>query len=174
MCSVCSRTYYTKSGLQAHTRQIHAPPSGREREAGFPCNQCHERCPTKYDLILHRKSAHAGVVLPERCQECNQSFRTCTELKRHHIAEHSNRPYPCPHCPHRSKTQEKLDRHLMSHNSKESYTCHHCQKKFVFKNSLKKHLEKNRCDVLKQRAGMITKQLPSSTPATSSFSMTMT
>ena len=80
------------------------------------------------------------------------SFKTLTELKRHNIAEHSNRPYACPHCPHRSKTKDKLDRHLLCHSGpRESYQCQHCEKKFVFKNSLKKHLEKGRCDVLKQQ-----------------------
>ena len=34
-CGVCARTYYTKSGLQAHRRQIHA------REGpGFSCAEC--------------------------------------------------------------------------------------------------------------------------------------
>ena len=50
-----------------------------------------------------------------------------TELKRHNIAEHSNRPFACPHCPHRSKTEMKYDRHLLSHSTpRESYQCSYC------------------------------------------------
>jgi len=150
ICSVCNRTYYTKSGLQAHVRQLHAPPPKSQGE--LFCKQCLQKCSTRYDLTLHRKKVHAGDVFAEKCSQCPMSFKTLTELKRHNIAEHSNRPYACPHCPHRSKTKDKLDRHLLCHSGpRESYQCQHCEKKFVFKNSLKKHLEKGRCDVLKQQ-----------------------
>ena len=85
-----------------------------------------------------------------KCSQCTKSFKTLTELKRHTISEHSNRPYACPHCPHKSNTKDKLDRHLLSHSTpRESFQCEHCEKKFVFKNSLKKHLEKKRCEALK-------------------------
>jgi hypothetical protein len=111
-----------------------------------------QKCPTRYDMMLHRKQVHAGENLAEKCPLCPQSFRTLTELKRHNIAAHSNRPFACPHCPHRSKTKDKLDRHVVCHSGpRESFQCQFCEKKFAFKNSLKKHLEKGRCDVLKQR-----------------------
>lgn len=128
-------------------RQLHA-----ELPGGFSCKQCLIKCATRYDLATHRKQMHAGDVLGEKCPLCPMSFRTATELKRHKISAHSNRPYPCPHCPHRSKTKDKLDRHLLCHSGpRSSFQCQHCEKKFVFKNSLKKHLEKGRCDVLKQK-----------------------
>ena len=175
---MCNRTYYTKSGLQAHIRQLHAPATTRD-PVGFSCKHCSLKCPTRYDLIIHRKEAHACDINGEKCSECPMTFRTLTELKRHNIsgthvtlnsihntkltlcisktnflpfiAEHSNRPYPCPNCPHRSKTRDKLERHLLSHSTpRESYQCQHCEKNFAFKNSLKKHLEKGRCDVLKR------------------------
>jgi len=78
-------------------------------------------------------------------------FRTNSELKRHRISTHSDRPFGCPHCPHRSKTKEKMDKHLMCHLAKKSYECPHCAKKFVFKNSMNKHMLKGRCHVLKKQ-----------------------
>ena len=102
---------------------------------------------------LHfRKEIHAGDVFAEKCPECpHLSFRTLTELKRHTISDHSNRPFPCSKCPHRSKTLDKLERHLLSHSTpRDTYQCPHCRKNFAFKNSLKKHMEKGRCDVLKR------------------------
>ena len=105
-----------------------------------------------YKILISFFVQLAGDVFGEKCTQCPMSFRTLTELKRHNISEHSNRPYPCPHCPHRSKTKDKLDRHLLCHSGpRESFQCQYCEKKFVFKNSLKKHLEKGRCDVLKQQ-----------------------
>ena len=131
-------------------RQLHAPAP--KDQMGFLCKLCLQNCPTRYDLTIHRKKIHAGDVFSEKCSQCPMSFRTLTELKRHNIAEHSNRPFACPQCAHRSKTKDKLDRHLLSHSApRESYQCSYCEKKFVFKNSLKKHLEKGRCDVLKQQ-----------------------
>ena len=149
-CSVCHRTYFTKSGLQAHLRQLHAPPSSKDQSSGFSCKDCHVKCLTRYELMMHRKLVHAGVMYGERCSQCSKSFKTLTELKRHTISDHSNRAFPCPQCPHKSKTKDKLDRHMLSHSvTRESFQCLHCQKKFVFKNSLKKHLEKKRCEALK-------------------------
>ena len=58
-------------------------------------------------MTLHRKQAHAGEVFAEKCIQCPMSFRTLTELKRHNIAEHSNRPFACPHCPHRLERVKK-------------------------------------------------------------------
>ena len=109
ICSICERTYYTKSGLQAHMRQLHAP-APKDQTGGFLCKHCSLKCPTRYDLMTHRKEVHAGDMYAEKCPECPMSFRTLTELKRHNISEHSNRPYACPHCPHRSKTRDKLGR----------------------------------------------------------------
>jgi KRAB domain-containing zinc finger protein len=127
--------------------------TGGRSGAQFSCKHCPQKCPTRYDLMLHRKSFHAGEVLGEHCKECSMSFRTLTELKRHSIAEHSNRPFSCSKCLHRSKTQDKLERHILSHTSpRDSHHCQFCDKKFVFKNSMTKHLEKGRCDVLKQRS----------------------
>ena len=63
VCTVCHRTYFTKSGLQAHMRQLHAPPSSKDQTnpSGFSCKHCQEKCPTRYDLMMHRKTVHAGT-----------------------------------------------------------------------------------------------------------------
>jgi len=152
MCGVCSRMYYTKSGLQAHQRQVHTAGGGTGAGGAFRCADCADATfETKYDLLLHRKE-HRGAN-PEKCTVCGARFPTPVELKRHRVACHSNRPYACPHCPHRSKTRDKLDRHMVCHTSKDTYRCQHCDKTFAFKNSLKKHLEKGRCAVLKQSSG---------------------
>ena len=79
--------------------------------------------------------------------------RTHSELKRHVISEHSNRPFHCPHCPHRSKTKEKLDKHVACHQAANTFSCPHCHQKFAFKNSMNKHLKKGRCEVLKKLSG---------------------
>ena len=149
---MCHRTYFTKSGLQAHVRQLHAPPSPKSQSAGsgFNCKDCHEKYLTRYDLMMHRKLVHEGALYGEKCSICPKSFKTLTELKKHTLSEHTDRPFPCPQCPHKAKTQDKLDRHMLRHSvTRESFQCSHCDKKFAFKNSLKKHLEKNRCEALK-------------------------
>jgi transcription initiation factor IIE alpha subunit len=90
-------------------------------------------------------------------------FRNNSELKRHIISSHSNRPYACPHCPHRSKTREKLDRHVFAcHLAKANanYTCPHCHQKFAFKNSMKKHLFKGRCEVMKSQVSTLWNLFP--------------
>ena len=105
ICSVCSRTYYTKSGLQAHIRQLHAPPSKSQE---LFCKQCLQKFLTRHELNLHRKQVHVGDAFGEKCSQCPMIFRTLTELKRHNISEHSNRPFACSHCPHRSKTKARI------------------------------------------------------------------
>ena len=106
-----------------------------------------------FHQTLHRQIHESPST--EQCGICCASFKTHTELKRHHISKHSNRPFACPHCPHRSKTKEKLDRHVACHLARESYTCNYCNKRFAFKNSLKKHQSKGRCEVLKQNGACV-------------------
>ena len=102
--------------------------------------------------ILHRQFHDSPPS--EQCGVCCAAFKSHSELKRHHIAKHSNRPFACPHCPHKSKTKDKLERHVACHTARETYTCQYCSKKFVFKNSLKKHQSKGRCQVLKLNGGV--------------------
>ena len=82
---------------------------------------------------------------------CDATFKSSTQLKRHTANAHCSRPYKCPHCPHRSKNKTNLERHVAFHTSnKDAFQCLHCGRKFAFKNSMKKHLEKGRCSVLKE------------------------
>ena len=86
-----------------------------------------------------------------KCVNCDATFKSSTQLKRHTANAHCSRPFKCPHCPHRSKNKTNLERHVAFHTSnKDAYQCLHCGRKFAFKNSMKKHLEKGRCTVLKE------------------------
>ena len=109
----------------------------------------------EYNLIyfLHRKQEHQDDDITEKtlkCINCNATFKSSTQLKRHTANAHCSRPFKCPHCPHRSKNKANLERHVAFHTSnKDAFQCLHCDRKFAFKNSMKKHLEKGRCTVLK-------------------------
>ena len=88
---------------------------------------------------------------PLKCENCDATFKSSTQLKRHTANAHCSRPFKCPHCPHRSKNRTNLERHVAFHTSnKDAFQCLHCGRKFAFKNSMKKHLEKGRCTVLKE------------------------
>ncbi len=165
-CLICDKFYHTKSGLQAHQRNMHQAQS----TSRFGCPHCDDTFLTRFELIEHI-GKHVNAF-SRRCKKCSSAFRylkqfrlesgmknklnhdwfprTQSELKRHCILQHSDRPFGCPHCSHRSKTREKMDRHLQSHNLMNQYTCPHCNKKFAFKNSMNKHMTKRRCQVLKK------------------------
>jgi KRAB domain-containing zinc finger protein len=64
VCDICGKSYFTKSGLQAHQKQNHSPPNesncGDEayvKGSGFVCKdkKCEKRhFATRYDLEQHR------------------------------------------------------------------------------------------------------------------------
>ena len=88
---------------------------------------------------------------PLKCINCDATFKSSTQLKRHTANAHCSRPFKCPHCPHRSKNKTNLERHVAFHTSnKDAFQCMHCGRKFAFRNSMKKHLVKGRCTVLKE------------------------
>ena len=103
--------------------------------------------------LISRKLDHKNDVNEEilKCINCDATFKSSTQLKRHTANAHCSRPFKCPHCPHRSKNKTNLERHVAFHTSnKDAFQCLHCGRKFAFKNSMKKHLEKGRCNVLKE------------------------
>ena len=96
----------------------------------------------------HRNDTNQETL---KCVNCDATFKSSTQLKRHTANAHCSRPFKCPHCPHRSKNKVNLERHVAFHTSnKDAFQCLHCERKFAFKNSMKKHLEKGRCTVLKE------------------------
>ena len=103
--------------------------------------------------LFYRKLDHRNDTNQEtlKCVNCDATFKSSTQLKRHTANAHCSRPFKCPHCPHRSKNKVNLERHVAFHTSnKDAFQCLHCERKFAFKNSMKKHLEKGRCTVLKE------------------------
>ena len=98
--------------------------------------------------VDHRNDSNQETL---KCVNCDATFKSTTQLKRHTANAHCSRPFKCPHCPHRSKNKVNLERHVAFHTSnKDAFQCLHCERKFAFKNSMKKHLEKGRCTVLKE------------------------
>ena len=75
----------------------------------------------------------------EKCKQCDQSFTSTRNLKKHLIEIHP-RKIKCDTCDKAFDQNYQLEDHIKAqHGQKSQYECSHCDKKFVLEWRLKKH-----------------------------------
>lgn len=131
ICDACE-----KQGIQSYNLRL-------TKKANYLCEQCNLTFTTKRMLLQHANE-HNLVD----CDECDESFKNVSELKKHSAIHKSQRgfiktektdsekPYQCNEC-HRSFAQlHILEKHRFSHKK---FRCTSCDAQFSSKQSLDKH-----------------------------------
>ena len=91
-----------------------------------------------YDLRQHQKSVHENIKL--FCELCAEAFNNRSNLSRHKIMKHSNKPkYKCTICDREFFELNSFQGHMNMHNNARPYVCDACGKDFVYKYSLVRH-----------------------------------
>ena len=164
-CSVCSKSYKTRSDLLQHLNSHSSDPlkcpqcettflyrknlevhlKRHEIQSKlFKCSDpsCKKLFDTEEDLDAHFKDKHEGVVRPHQCSLCPKRYKTPGLLGEHINTVHSSsKTFKCDKCEKAFASQKQLNSHykIHSYSNSKAFQCNKCDKAFAVRKSLNSH-----------------------------------
>ncbi|KAM8715759.1 hypothetical protein ACLKA7_002755 [Drosophila subpalustris] len=170
-CSLCLKSFATKSKLNEHQRRQHATPMK------YVCSNCNASYASKSRLQKHLNEEQHGhhldaqqrqatdplvtrlvQLLPQpvvshrsfKCVYCEKQFNRKFNC-RTHMVTHLRRllsvqsehkiHHSCQQCGKQFQKPSDLRRHLLTHSKLKLHVCQVCQKRFTLKSTLSRHLQ---------------------------------
>lgn len=154
-CPYCTVTYFTTKALEDHVSAEHEGKSLPQGES-LKCLICNAQFVRKLKLLSHIESVHKMI-----CGECNESFKSKTELQQHLLEQHhrdvlefeegpkrgesKSCQLVCYMCGHLFKNSYNLQLHFKkTHSTSEfklEYKCIQCERVFDLRDDANKHFK---------------------------------
>ncbi|XP_017271587.1 zinc finger protein 135 [Kryptolebias marmoratus] len=138
LCSDCGKTFARRSNLFRHLRQLHGAPGSEEK---YACSQCDKSFKEKASLKKHQKSKHLNELFRYPCHCCGKMV-TLSGMARHKLIHTGERPFKCttPECDRSFRSMAEVKRHVLLHHTTERpFRCGTCGKGFVRSSDLTAH-----------------------------------
>ena len=121
--------------LKQHYRNVHL------KLRMYACHECQKTFSRHLTLERHIDSAHKGTRKPHKCDQCEVSCWSVSQLRRHAASVHDKkRPHACAQCEKRFADASTLRRHVAGvHEEKRPHECPVCRKGFAQMGNLKVH-----------------------------------
>lgn len=85
-----------------------------------------------------------GDEFDYRCEVCDKTFQSKSNLVRHVALHTTERPFACDRCEKTFSRKEHLQRHVIGHTGIRPFRCPYCKRTFVEQNQQRRHvLEKH-------------------------------
>ncbi|XP_059893400.1 zinc finger protein 420-like [Gadus macrocephalus] len=136
-CTQCSKSFKEKGSLQKHEQLKHQ----NHKNARHPCNYCGKMF-SQSGMARH-KMIHTGEK-PLKCHipDCNQRFRSPSEVKNHVLRHHTaDRPFECNTCGKGFIRVSILNEHMKIHSGEKKHVCLVCGKAFQKAYSMARHIQ---------------------------------
>ena len=162
ICSICDKTFVTKSNLSRHVQQIHNNES-------VPCTKCCKVFSRKDELRDHLNAIHGvGGSKSLKCSSCGKTFTNSSHYRRHvhEVHMHFFRPnnhdlpedppsssnkclklalYQCDICKKNFLDNTLLTKHQNEvHKEVEFFQCPQCPKEFSREENMIRHLDRGK------------------------------
>lgn len=141
-CKRCPLRFSSQSMLYKHMTLAHGEP-----EKTFPCAQCNSVFHTRNVLYLHFKREHTDDC---KCQHCGMTFGTRRDLEDHIASRHT---YQCNDCEKSFLTARNLKKHSQIHYNIPKLPCLVCNKLFTDRFKVIDHVKKQHPEAFIQQYG---------------------
>ena len=133
ICDICAKKFTSKPALETHVERVHG--------AGAIATICSICCKEVKEIKSHMKFVHTEEDMGKYpCDQCDNSFRTKQNLKRHVKRVHNGEKDQCPLC---SDWFKSLHCHLYQvHKKGKQHTCEQCGSVFFRGDDLRRHIER--------------------------------
>lgn len=150
ICSICGKSFSTKSNLTKHSKNVHDLTNNRDNESPenkLECTLCSGTFSKKANLNRHMSEQHLEVnqII---CPGCREYFTRYESLFRHIDTRHVSESGECPMCDAIFPDLKALYKHTQTNhklvNDQHKFTNHQCEvckKSFAFKQSLTRHMQ---------------------------------
>ncbi|RVE47656.1 hypothetical protein evm_007753 [Chilo suppressalis] len=153
VCDICKNIFFCKNKLECHMIKSHSESTAianqtytitkiHAAEKTYKCNVCDKSFTTKSDLSRHQR-IHTGEK-PYKCNVCDKRFTQISVLNRHRRIHTGDKPYKCDVCDKRFTASGDLSKHQRIHTGEKPYICNVCDKRFTTSHNLNTHLRIHR------------------------------
>lgn len=148
-CWQCDERFNNSSSKELHMVKVHGANYKLSRE----CLSCGKIYPNRVGLRAHLKRVHLRDRRYE-CTECDMSFASSAELKRHFVKHTGEKNYECQVCKKSFGRHNTLREHMKIHLNDRRFKCEYCGEAFVQKCSWKAHMKNKHGEIAETHVAM--------------------
>ena len=116
------------------------------------CSECRCHFDTLAKFKYHRLKAHGKWQGTLKCQYCEKTYGTVSNLRKHERKAHQKTPLKtCTECDYKTDDSSLLKIHLRIHSGEKPFACNRCAYASIKKSDLTKHIKRcqginHKCD----------------------------
>ena len=117
LCGDCGKTFKTKADMLNHVERMHS-------DTKYSCKECSAEYRAKASLKAHIRRRHGKPrEKPETCSQCEKSFYTLRDLKKHISDVHDKiKAFRCEECQFMCARMDNLNLHSRKSHNKQKLT----------------------------------------------------
>ncbi|KPJ11999.1 Zinc finger protein 184 [Papilio machaon] len=132
MCQLCHETFTEWPEILGH-RFRHTPDSQRR------CHLCNKSCTSHVYMEHHYRKMHYDGSVRLKCNQCDRTYDTPRNLRKHKSSVHSDKQFICDDCGETFNTKGKIKTHVLRHTTAKPHVCKFCGYSTKYVSSLRDH-----------------------------------
>ncbi|KPI96794.1 Zinc finger protein 184 [Papilio xuthus] len=132
MCKLCHEIFTEWPEILGH-RFRHTPDSQKR------CHMCNKYCINHVHMEHHYRKMHYDGSVKLKCNQCDRTYDTPRNLRKHKSNVHSDKQFICDDCGETFNTKCKIKIHVLRHTTIKRHVCKLCGYSTKYVSGLREH-----------------------------------